>query len=73
MFVFALFAPVSHEGVIFRLQHSSPASYSPFCWDSKSHSWVRGEIPMDRFMSLPGATPAELAAVGLKSTDLAQH
>jgi hypothetical protein len=73
MFVFDLFTPASDNGVIFRLRHSSPASYSPFRWDSESHSWVRGEIAMDRFMSLPGATPAELAAVGLKSTNLAQY
>jgi hypothetical protein len=73
MFVYDLFAPTSQGGVIFRLQKSSPISYSPFRWDPISHSWIGGEIPVDRFMSLPVATPAELSAAGLKPVDLIQH
>ena len=70
MFVHHLFSPVSQNGVILQLQHSSPASYAPFCWDETSHTWIHSQIAMDTFMTLPCATPAELAAAGLALRDL---
>ena len=73
MFVHDLFAPLSQNGVIFQLQHSSTASYAPFCWDEASHTWNHSQIAMDRFMALPSATPAELAAVGFAPCDLRLH
>ena len=73
MFVHDLFAPLSQNGVIFQLQHSSTASYAPFRWDETSHTWNRCQIAMDNFMALPSATPAELAAVGFAPRDLRLH
>jgi hypothetical protein len=73
MFIYDLFTPTTLDGAIFQLQQSSQASYAPFCWDPGSRRWVRAEIPMDRFMTLRGATPSELAAAGLKPSDLSRH
>jgi len=73
MFVYDLFLPATLDGTIFQLQQSSQASYSPFRWDPGSRRWVLAEIPMDRFMTLRGATPGELAAAGLKPADISRH
>lgn len=70
MFVHHLFSPVSQNGVILQLQHSSRASYAPFRWDEISHTWILSQIAMDTFMTLPHATPAELAATGFTPCDL---
>jgi hypothetical protein len=70
MFGHDLFAPLSQNGVIFQLQHSSTASYAPFRWDETSHTWNQSKIALDKFMTLPSATPAELAAVGFAPCDL---
>ena len=69
MFGHDLFAPLSQNGVIFQLQHSSTASYAAFRWDETSHSWIHSHIPMDRFMMLPSATRADLAAAGFAPCD----
>jgi hypothetical protein len=73
MFVHDLFSPAMLDGAIFQLQQSSQASYSPFRWDSGSRRWLRAEIPMDRFMALRSATPSELAAAGVRPSDLSRH
>jgi hypothetical protein len=73
MFIYDLFSPATLDGAIFQLQHSSPASYSPFRWDLGSRRWVRAEILMDRFMALRSATRRELAAAGLNAGDLSRH
>ena len=67
-----LFAPASRDGMIFNLRRSTPTSFSPFRWDAQSSKWVDGNIGMERFMSLPGATPAELLAAGLTTSDLSR-
>lgn len=72
MFVFGLFAPASREGMIFCLRRSTPLSYSAFRWDVTSRTWIDGEIGMDQFMALPGASPSELTAAGLTTSDLSQ-
>ena len=59
MFGHDLFAPLSQNGVIFQLQHSSTASYAPFRWDETSHTWNQSKIALDKFMTLPSATPIE--------------
>ena len=73
MFIYDLFSPATLEGAMFQLQQSSQASYSPFRWDPGSRRWVRAEIPMDRFMTLPEATRSELAAAGLNQGDLSRY
>jgi hypothetical protein len=73
MFIYELFSPATLDGAIFQLQQSAQASYAPFRWDPGPRRWVRAGIPMDRFMTLPGATPSELAAAGLKPSDLSRH
>jgi hypothetical protein len=73
MFIYDLFSPATLDGAIFQLQQSSQASYSPFRWDPGSRRWVRAEIPMDRFMTLPEATRSELAAAGLSQGDLSRY
>ena len=73
MFIYDLFSPATLDGAILQLQQSSQASYSPFRWDPGSRRWMRAEIPMDRFMTLRGATRSELAAAGLTPGDLSRH
>ena len=70
MLAFVLFSPASADEMIFRLRRSTQSAYSPFRWDARSGKWVDGDIGMERFMSLPGATPAELLAAGLTTSDL---
>jgi hypothetical protein len=65
-----LFSPASADGMIFRLKRCSPTSYSAFRWDLGSTKWITGDIGMERFLSLPSATPAELLAAGLSMSDL---
>ncbi len=73
MLIHDLFSPATLDGAIVQLQQSSQASYSPFRWDPGSRRWVRAEIPIDRFMTLRGATPSELAAAGLRPGDLPRY
>ena len=70
MYVFRTYMPASRNGMIFRLMRATPVSYSPFCWDTRSRTWLEGDIGMGQFMSLPDATARELEAVGLKTSDL---
>lgn len=72
MLTLDLFSPASADGVIFGLRRSTPTSYSPFRWDARSGKWLDGDIGMERFMLLPVATPAELLAAGLTTSDLSQ-
>jgi hypothetical protein len=60
-------APTSQGGVIVGRQIL--LHHSPFRWDPVAHAWVGGEVPVDHFMSLPIATPAELSAAGLQPVD----
>ena len=70
MLVYDLFRPATCNGAIIRLKHSADAAYHPFQWDPQARSWVRSHIAIDRFISLPRATPTELAAVGLTLRDV---
>lgn len=72
MLAFDLFSPASADGMIFRLRRSTPTAYSPFRWDAPSGRWIDGDIGMERFMLLPGATPLELLAAGITTSDLSQ-
>jgi hypothetical protein len=69
MFDHDLFAPLTQNGVILQLQHSSTASYAPYRWDETSHTWIHSHIAMDKFIMLPSATRAELAAAGFAPRD----
>jgi hypothetical protein len=72
MLAFDLFSPASADGMIFRLRRSTSTAYAPFRWDARSRKWVDGDIGMERFMLLPGATPLELLAAGMTTSDLSQ-
>ena len=70
MLVYDLFKPAAQDGAIIRLRQSAAAAYQPFQWDPQAQSWVRSDIAIDRFMSLPRATASELSAVGLTFRDV---
>jgi hypothetical protein len=73
MFVYELFKPMAEDGMIFSLRPTSPATFSPFRWDSASRKWMLAQIPMSRFMAMSGATVAQLQAVGLSAGGNSQH
>lgn len=70
MLAYEVLKPAADNGAIIRLKHSAVAAYQPFLWDTQARSWVRSDIAIDRFMSLPRATPSELLAVGLTFRDI---
>jgi len=70
MLVYDLFKPLAHDGAILQLRHVKPASYSPFCWEQNTQTWVRTDLPMDRVMSCRVATTGELAAAGVVMRDV---
>lgn len=72
MFVFGLFAPASRDGMIFCLRRATSLSYSAFRWDVTSRTWIHGEMGMDQFMALSGASANELIAAGWTTSDLSQ-
>ena len=69
MLVYDLFRPAACNGAIIRLQRSPDAAYRPFEWNPQTRSWIRSDIAIDRYMTLPRATPSELSAAGLTFRD----
>lgn len=72
MLVYDLTRPATFNGAILRLKQSENAAYRPFQWRPQTRSWVRSDIAIDRFISLPRATPSELSAAGLTFPDVDQ-
>ena len=70
MLVYDLFRPATYDGAILRLKRSETAAYRPFQWNPQTRSWMRSDIAIDRFMTLPRATPIELSAAGLTFRDV---
>jgi len=70
MLVYDLFRPATCDGAIIRLKHSADAAYQPFRWDAATRSWLRSDIAIDRFISLPRATLSDLSAAGLTLRDM---
>jgi hypothetical protein len=70
MLVYDLFRPAAHNGAIVRLKLSADAAYRPFQWNPQTRSWIKSDIAIDRFMTLPRASSSELAAAGLTFRDV---
>jgi hypothetical protein len=70
MLVYDLFKPAAHDGVIVRLKQSPDAAYRPFQWHPQTRSWIRSDVAIDRFMTLPRATTSDLLAAGLSFSDV---
>jgi hypothetical protein len=70
MLIYDLFKPAAHDGVIVRLKQSPDAAYRPFQWNPQTRSWIRSDVAIDRFMTLPPATTSELWAAGLSFSDV---
>jgi hypothetical protein len=61
MFLFDLFEP-----------RSVPASQSIFRWSVRSSQPAEGDVGLERFASPARATPVEISAAGLTTSDLSQ-
>jgi hypothetical protein len=70
MLVHDLFRPAAYNGAIVRLKLSADAAYRPFQWNPQTRSWIKSDIAIDRFMTLPRASSNELAAAGLTFRDV---
>jgi hypothetical protein len=52
MSIYQLFRPAAVSGAILMLQQTSRFSYLPFQWGPVARTWVRSQVPMDRFLTL---------------------
>lgn len=70
MLVYDLFRPAAYNGGNVRLMLSADAAYWPFQWHPQTRSWVKSDITIARFMTLPRPSSSELAAAGLTFRDV---